>query len=101
MAKSYELLRETLSPERRSANEARAVTLLQLEELREAIALAESQVQSRRNDLVSTTSLVDAFLCVLNETIAKHGGSLHLVATFPAGQTEIGNLSSLAAPPQG
>ena len=90
MAKSFQILREKMSPERRARAKQRAEELLAelaLEELRQALNLTQEQVaEMRRLDQTAIAGLghiSDAYLDTLHKFIAALGGQLKLVASFP------------------
>lgn len=90
MAKSFKLLREKMSPERRARNEARVQELLDeiaLQELRQSLNLTQEQVAEALQSNQATVSKLerqsDMYISSLQKFVVALGGQLKLVASFP------------------
>ena len=90
MAKSFKLLREKMSPERRARNEARVQELLDeiaLQELRQSLNLTQEQVAEALQSNQATVSKLerqsDMYIGSLQKFVVALGGQLKLVASFP------------------
>ncbi len=90
MAKSFEILRARMSPERRAKNEARARELLAeiaLQELRQSLNLTQEQVaeimQLNQAAVSKMEHQSDMYISTLQKLVSAMGGKLKLVASFP------------------
>ena len=90
MAKSFEILRAKMSPERRAQNEARAQEILAeiaLQELRQSLNLTQEQVaqimQLNQAAVSKMERQSDMYISTLQRMVAALGGKLKLVASFP------------------
>lgn len=87
MAKSYELLRARMSPERRAHNDHETQMLLAemaLQDLRQALDLTPAQVAEvmaiKQAKLAETS---EVYVASLRQYVEALGGQLKLVASFP------------------
>lgn len=90
MAKSFQILRAKMSPERRARNQQRAEEMLAelaLEELRQALHLTQEQVAEMRQlnwpVVAERDYLRDDYVSTLHKFVTALGGQLKLVASFP------------------
>ena len=90
MAKSFEILRAKMSPERRAVVEARAQEILAeiaLQELRQSLNLTQEQVaqimQLNQAAVSKMERQSDMYISTLQRMVAALGGKLKLVASFP------------------
>lgn len=90
MAHKFSELRERMSPDRRSRNEAKALALLaamDLSELRNARRVTQEELAARLEVAQSNVSRLerrcDMLVSTLREVVEALGGELHLVAFFP------------------
>ncbi len=87
MAKSYELLRARMSPERRARNDQAAQELLAemaLQDLRQALDLTQAQVaEVMASNQTPPAGTSDVYVASLRQYIEALGGQLKLVASFP------------------
>lgn len=88
--KSYKLLREKMSPERRARNEARVQTALihmALQELRQSLSLTQQDLASKLDLSQPALSKLEHQEDIQVSTLAGYiealGGQLKLVASFP------------------
>ncbi|MFG1690545.1 helix-turn-helix domain-containing protein [Gemmatimonadota bacterium] len=96
MARSFETLRQSMSSERRQANEevAEAVlAVMDLPELRAALDITQIELAARLEIAQSNVSRLehrnDMLVSTLREVIRALGGELELVARFPDGAVRI------------
>ena len=96
MARSFETLRQSMSPERRQANEevAEAVlAVMDLPELRGALDITQIELAARLEIAQSNVSRLehrnDMLVSTLREVVRALGGELELVARFPDGAVRI------------
>ena len=85
MAKSYEILRARMSPERRAENDRATQKLLRemaLQDLRESLDLSQAQVAEAQASQ-PTESQRDIYMSSLRGYVEALGGQLKLVASFP------------------
>ena len=96
MSKSYSLLRDRMSPERRQRNSERTKALLEaqrLDEIRKAMSLTQQQMAESL--AVSQTAVskierqADMYVSTLGRFIEAMGGELRIVAHFPDGDIPI------------
>lgn len=90
MAKSFNILREKMSPERRAEVEARAQEILAeiaIQELSQSLNLTQEQVATimRLNQAAGSkmAGQNDMYISTLQKMVAALGGKLKLVASFP------------------
>lgn len=90
MAKSFNTLREKMSPERRAKNEARtqqAIAEIALQELRQSLNLTQEQVGEMLEMNQAAVSRMerqsDMYISTLQKLVAALGGKLKIVASFP------------------
>lgn len=90
MAKSFNTLREKMSPERRARNEARAEQLIgeiALQELRQSLNLTQEQVAEMMQLNQAAVSRMerqgDMYISTLQKFVSALGGKLKIVASFP------------------
>lgn len=90
MAKSYQRLREKMSPERRKQNEDAArkiVAEIALRELRQSLNLTQEEVARaldvKQASVSKLESQEDMYMSTLSRFIGALGGQLKIVATFP------------------
>jgi transcriptional regulator with XRE-family HTH domain len=88
--KSYKLLREKMSPERRARNEVRVQTALihmALQELRQSLSLTQQDLASKLELSQPALSKLEHQEDIQVSTLAGYiealGGQLKLVASFP------------------
>ncbi len=100
MAKSFNILREKMSPERRAKNEARAREMLAeiaLQELRQSLNLTQEQVaeimQLNQAAVSKMERQSDMYISTLQKLVAALGGKLKLVASFPDREVVIGQFN--------
>ena len=96
MAKSFEILRNKMSPEARQRSEAKTKILLRemvLHELRQAKAMSQEKLAEELNIKQSSISKIerrtDMYVSTLRSYIEALGGELNIIAQFPAGQVKI------------
>ncbi len=96
MARSFETLRKSMSPERRQANEEVAeaiLTVMDLPELRSALDITQIELAARLEIAQSNVSRLerrnDMLVSTLSEVVRALGGELELVARFPDGAVRI------------
>jgi transcriptional regulator with XRE-family HTH domain len=96
-AKSYKLLREKMSPERRARNEARVQTTLihmALQELRQSLSLTQQDLATKLELSQPALSKLEHQEDIQVSTLAGYiealGGQLKLVASFPEQEVVIG-----------
>jgi predicted XRE-type DNA-binding protein len=90
MAKSFNVLRAQMSPERRARNAEKAQEMLKelaLQELRQALNLTQTQVAELMQMNQAAVSKMerqgDMYISTLQRFVTALGGSLQLVARFP------------------
>ena len=90
MAKSFNTLREKMSPERRARNEARAEQMIgeiALQELRQSLNLTQEQVAEMMQLNQAAVSRMerqgDMYISTLQKFVEALGGKLKIVASFP------------------
>ena len=90
MAKSFNTLREKMSPERRARNEARAEQMMgeiALQELRQSLNLTQEQVAEMMQLNQAAVSRMerqsDMYISTLQKFVAALGGKIKIVASFP------------------
>ena len=90
MARDFERLRDAMSAERRSRNQARALALLaamDLSELRNARQVTQEELAERLEVAQSNVSRLerrrDVLVSTLRHVVEALGGELHLLAVFP------------------
>lgn len=90
MAKSFNTLREKMSPERRAQNEARtqqAIGEIALQELRQSLNLTQEQVgemlQMNQAAVSRMERQSDMYISTLQKLVTALGGKLKIVASFP------------------
>ena len=100
MAKSFNILREKMSPERRAKNEARAREMLAeiaLQELRQSLNLTQEQVaeimQLNQAAVSKMERQSDMYISTLQKLVAALGGKLKLVASFPDREVVFGQFN--------
>jgi transcriptional regulator with XRE-family HTH domain len=96
MAKSYNELRQKMTPERRAAAEKRAQEMLikmALQELRQEKQLTQQEIADILNINQAALSKMegqsDMRISTLRKLIGAMGGNLKLVAEFPDGEVVI------------
>ena len=102
MAKSYEILRAHMSPERRAQNDREIQKLLAeiaLQDLRQALDLTQAQVaevlaynQTAANQVEGQS---DMYVAALRRYIEALGGHLKLVASFPDREVVINSTEAI------
>lgn len=100
MAKSFKILEEKISPERRAKIEARVKEMLAeiaLQELRQSLNLTQEQVaeimQLNQAAVSKMERQSDMYISTLQKLIAALGGKLKLVASFPDKEVVIGQFN--------
>lgn len=100
MAKSFKILEEKMSPERRAKNAARAqemLTEIALQELRQSLNLTQEQVaeimQLNQAAVSKMERQSDMYISTLQKLVAALGGKLKLVASFPDKEVVIGQFN--------
>ncbi|MBS1791773.1 MAG: XRE family transcriptional regulator [Acidobacteria bacterium] len=90
MAKSFNTLREKMSPERHAQNEARtqqAIAEIALQELRQSLNLTQEQVgemlQMNQAAVSRMERQSDMYISTLQRLVTALGGKLKIVASFP------------------
>jgi transcriptional regulator with XRE-family HTH domain len=90
MAKSFNVLREKMSPERRARMAKRTREMLEemaLQDLRQALNLTQTQVAELMKMNQAAVSKMehqgDMYISTLQRFVTALGGSLQLVARFP------------------
>lgn len=90
MAKSFNTLREKMSPERRQRNEERAKEILvelALQELRKSLDLTQEQIaeimELHQAGVSKIEHQTDIYVSTLRKYVTALGGKLKLVASFP------------------
>ncbi len=103
MATNFKELKAKMSPERQARVQARiteAITMLALDELREARNLTQIQLASLLHcDQGSVSKLerrTDMYLSTLRSYIEAMGGHLDIMAVFPEGQVKIKQFQDVA-----
>lgn len=96
MARSFEELRQQMSPERRARSRRRAEELLaelRLREVRAACELTQEQLAERLDIDQPNVSRIenrsDVHVSTLADYIAALGGRLEILAVFPGGTVRI------------
>jgi hypothetical protein len=90
MAKSFNILRAKMSPERRARNVRKAQEMLEemaLQDLRQALDLTQTQVAELMQMNQAAVSKMehqgDMYISTLQRFVTALGGDLQLVARFP------------------
>ena len=90
MAKSFNTLREKMSPERRERNQAEArkmIAEIALQELRQSLNLTQEEIARMLDIKQASVSKLenqeDMYISTLGRFITALGGRLKLVASFP------------------
>ncbi len=90
MAKSFNILRAKMSPERRARMARRTQEMLQemaLQDLRQALDLTQTQVaellQMKQAAVSKMEHQSDMYISTLQKFVTALGGNLQLVARFP------------------
>jgi hypothetical protein len=98
MAKSYEILRAQMSPERRAENDRETQKLLAemaLEDLRQALDLTPTQMAAALASQ-QTNGQSDVYVTTLRRYIEALGGHLKLVASFPDREVVINSTETVS-----
>jgi transcriptional regulator with XRE-family HTH domain len=100
MARSFNELRATMSPERRARNESKTQELIRLYELRQALRLSQEQMAETLHVKQSTISKMERNTDILISTLRRYleamGARLVIKAEFPDGEIEIGQFQELS-----
>jgi DNA-binding Xre family transcriptional regulator len=104
MAKKWETLRATMSPERREANRSAAQRMMAempLEELRSARNITQTHLASILQITQASVSKMekrtDMYVSTLRSFVQAMGGELEIRAIFPDGTVKIDQFSALAS----
>jgi DNA-binding Xre family transcriptional regulator len=104
MAKKWETLRATMSPERREANRLAAQQMMAempLEELRLARNITQTHLASLLQITQASVSKMekrtDMYVSTLRSFVQAMGGELEIRAIFPDGTVKIDQFSALAS----
>lgn len=104
MAKKWETLRGTMSPERREANRLAAQQMMAempLEELRSARNITQTHLASLLQITQASVSKMekrtDMYVSTLRSFVQAMGGELEIRAIFPDGTVKIDQFSALAS----
>ena len=104
MAKKWETLRETMSPERREANRLAAQQMMAempLEGLRSARNITQTHLASLLRITQASVSKMekrtDMYVSTLRSFVQAMGGELEIRAIFPDGAVKIDQFSALAS----
>ncbi len=104
MAKKWETLRATMSPERREANRLAAqqtMAEMPLEELRSARNITQTHLASLLQITQASVSKMekrtDMYVSTLRSFVQAMGGELEIRAIFPDGTVKIDQFAALAA----
>ena len=104
MAKKWETLRATISPERREANRLAAQQMMAempLEELRSARNITQTHLASLLQITQASVSKMekrtDMYVSTLRSFVQAMGGELEIRAIFPDGTVKIDQFSALAS----
>jgi DNA-binding Xre family transcriptional regulator len=104
MAKKWETLRATMSPERREANRLAAQQMMAempLEELRSARNITQTHLASLLQITQASVSKMekrtDMYVSTLRSFVQAMGGELEIRAIFPDGTVKIDQFSALAS----
>lgn len=104
MAKKWETLRATISPERRKANRLAAQQMMAempLEELRSARNITQTHLASLLQITQASVSKMekrtDMYVSTLRSFVQAMGGELEIRAIFPDGTVKIDQFSALAS----
>lgn len=96
MAKSFNELRDKMSPERQKKAKKKAIKMLQemqLNELRRAQEFTQEQLaellETKQAGLSRLESQTDMYISTLKRYIEAMGGELDIVARFPSGDVSI------------
>ena len=102
MKKSFNTLREKMSPESRTRAGEKARQLMQempLQELRQARRISQEQLAKNLHTKQSNVSRIekrtDMYISTLREVIKGMGGDLEIVARFPDGNVRISQFEEL------
>jgi transcriptional regulator with XRE-family HTH domain len=106
MAKSYEVLREKLTPEQRARSDAKLKALtahVRLQELRKARAQTQETIAELMGVPQSAISKIekrtDAYVSTIRRYLEAMGGHLHITAEFPDGASyEIEQFAEIGEP---
>ncbi len=104
MAKKWETLRATMSPERREANRLAAqqmIAEMPLEELRTARHITQTHLASllkiTQASVSKTEKRTDMYVSTLRSFVQAMGGELEIRAVFPDGTVKIDQFAALAS----
>jgi hypothetical protein len=104
MAKKWETLRATMSPERREANRLAAEQMMAempLEELRKARNITQTHLASLLQITQASVSKMekrtDMYVSTLRSFVRAMGGELEIRAIFPDGTVKIDQFSALVS----
>ncbi len=96
MAKSYNTLRDKMSPEAKAKSSAKAEAMMQemlLSELRQARKLSQEQIASSLHVKQAAVSKLerrtDMYISTLRKYVKAMGGDLEITARFPDGSIKI------------
>lgn len=99
MAKNYKALRDSISPERRAANEAAAKEMLAempMHSLRDALHFTQQQLAEelgiKQGSISKMERRPDHLISTLRRFVEAMGGELELRARFPTGTVSITEL---------
>ena len=99
MAKSYNILREKMSPERRALSEERAnkiIAAMSLAQLRKLKGLSQDQLAEilaiKQANISRLEKRTDIYISTLRKYVEAMGGHLELIARFPDGKIMIDQL---------
>ena len=99
MAKNYKVLRDSMSPERRGANEAAAKEMLAempMHALRDALHFTQQQLAEelgiKQGSISKMERRPDHLVSTLRRFVEAMGGELELRAHFPTGSVSITEL---------
>ena len=99
MAKNYKVLRDSISPERRAANEAAAKEMLAempMHSLRDALHFTQQQLAEelgiKQGSISKMEHRPDHLVSTLRRFVEAMGGELELRARFPTGTVSITEL---------
>ncbi|MBN3759993.1 XRE family transcriptional regulator [Burkholderia sp. Ac-20365] len=102
MARKYEELRATMSPESRARSKALADKLraeMPLHDLRRARGLSQEALAKRLNvkqpSIAKLEQRTDMYISTLRDHIRALGGELEVIARFPEGEVKITNFAQI------
>ncbi|MPW18879.1 helix-turn-helix domain-containing protein [Paraburkholderia sp. CNPSo 3157] len=105
MARKFEELRASMSPESRARAKALANKLraeMPLHELRHARGLSQDALAKRLNikqpSIAKLEQRTDMYISTLRDHIRALGGELEIIARFPEGEVQITNFAQLDQP---